>query len=103
MPNQIDLGYLYDSSSGRVRQTEASFAESVDSQAMLTTLDGLLNGQTTDYIKQGLQKVQQGRSSYTFTQGSLRGQIVRQNCGFIYISIWEANLHDFDVNTAQRC
>lgn len=103
VPNQIDLGYLYDSSSGRVRQTEASFAESVDSQAMLTTLDGLLNGQTTDYIKQGLQKVQQGRSSYTFTQGSLRGQIVRQNCGFIYISIWEANLHDFDVNTAQRC
>lgn len=103
VPNQIDLGYLYDSRSGRIRQTEASFAESVDPQMMLMTLDGLLNGQATDDIKQGLQAVQQGRSSYTFTQGSLRGQIVRQNCGFIYISIWEADLHDFDVNSARKC
>lgn len=104
VPNQIDLGYLYDSSSGRVRQTEASFAESVDPQVMVTTLDGLLEGGANDYVKQGLRKVQQGRSnSYTFTQGALRGQIVKQDCGFIYISIWEANLHDFDVSTARRC
>ncbi len=71
---------------------------------MLTTLDGLLQGNAPDELKQGLRRVQERRAnSFTYTQGSLKIQIVRQSCDFIYISIWDADLHDFDVRGARQC
>lgn len=95
VPNKIDLGYLFDRHSGELLQTEVAFAQSVDPQVMQTTLAGMLGG-ASDSAKQGLQQVQQRRAdSVTFTKGSLKGQITRQDCGFIYISIWNEDLHDF--------
>ncbi|SRR5579883_1039039 len=96
VPNQIDLGYLFDRHSGELLQTEVAFAQSIDPQVMQTTLAGMLGGESTESIKQGLQQVQQHHSdSFRFTKGSLKGQIVRQDCGLIYISIWNQDLHDF--------
>ncbi|MBD1881472.1 protein kinase [Coleofasciculus sp. FACHB-T130] len=104
VPNQIDLGYLFDRNSGRLRQTEASFYPTVDPQVVETTLDGLLTGGANNYTKQGLKQVQQRRrSSYTFTQGSLKGMIVRQDCDVIYISIWDADLHEHNPSAARKC
>jgi len=104
VPNQIDLGYLYNPNSGLIRETEAAFAQSVDLQVMLTTLDRMSGGRASEEIKRGLQRVQQRHSDhYSFTKGSLKGMIVRQNCDFIYISIWDADLHDFDVAGSRRC
>jgi len=105
IPNQIDLGYLFDRNSGELRQTEAAFAQSVDPQVMQTTLEGMLGGQATEEIKQGLQQIQQRqKDNVSFTQGSLKGQIVRQECDLIYISIWDANLHDFvSVSQNRKC
>ncbi|MDJ0798922.1 MAG: protein kinase [Calothrix sp. MO_167.B12] len=105
VPNQIDLGYLFDRKTGVLRQTEASFAQSVDPQLMQDTLNGMLAGKATPKIQQGLQKVQQRQSKdFNFSLGDWKGQIIRQNCGFIYISVWDADLHDF-VNpaTARKC
>lgn len=96
--NQADFGYLFDINSGRIRQTEVSFKPSVDLSVMLAALDDLLSGKATDEIKTGLQLIQQRQSNYyrfTNNDGSLKGQIVRQDCGEIYISIWESELHDF--------
>jgi serine/threonine protein kinase, bacterial len=105
VPNQIDLGYLFDRNSKVLRQTEASFAQSVDPQVMQTTLNGMLSGQATKEIKQGLQKVQQGQlDNFSFSKGQLKGQVIRQNCDFIYISVWDADLHDFvNPSTAKQC
>ncbi|MCC5603443.1 serine/threonine-protein kinase [Nostoc favosum] len=105
VPNKIDLGYLFDRNSKVLRQTEVSFAESVDPQVMETTLNGMLGGQATEDIKQGLKQVQQRQSdNFSFNNGSVKGQIIRQQCNFIYISIWDANLHDFvSPSTAKRC
>ncbi|MBW4571935.1 MAG: protein kinase [Tolypothrix carrinoi HA7290-LM1] len=105
VPNQIDLGYLFDRNSGELRQTEAAFAQSVDPQVMQTTLEGMLGGQATEEIKQGLQQIQQRqKDNVSFTQGGLKGQIVRQECDLIYISIWDANLHDFvSVSQNRKC
>ncbi|MBH8553080.1 protein kinase [Nostocaceae cyanobacterium CENA357] len=105
VPNQIDLGYLFDRESGVLRQTEAAFAQTVDSQVMQATLSGILNGQVTPEIQQGLQQIQQRqREDFSFTQGSVKGQIVRQNCDFIYISVWDADLHDFvKPSSAKKC
>ncbi|MEH2237055.1 protein kinase domain-containing protein [Nostoc sp.] len=105
VPDKIDLGYLFDRNSKVLRQTEVSFAQSVDPQVMETTLNGLLGGQATEEIKQGLKQVQQRQSdNFSFKNGSVQGQIIRQECDFIYISIWDADLHDFvSPSTAKRC
>ncbi|WP_193193838.1 serine/threonine-protein kinase [Nostoc sp. MG11] len=105
VPNQIDLGYLFDRNSKVLRQTEAAFAQSVDLQVMQATLNGMLNGQATEEIQQGLQQVQQRQSdNFRFSKGQVKGQIIRQNCDFIYISVWDADLHDFvNPSTAKQC
>ncbi|MDF5731907.1 MAG: protein kinase [Rhizonema sp. PD38] len=96
VPNQIDLGYLFDRNSGTIRQTEVAFAQSVNPQVMQTTVQEMLGGETTEEIQEGLQQVQQRQSdNFSFTKGSLKGQIVRQECDLIYISIWDSDLHDF--------
>ncbi|HEY9800903.1 MAG TPA: protein kinase [Leptolyngbyaceae cyanobacterium] len=105
VPNQVDLGYLFDRNTGALRQTEVAFAQSVDPEVMQTTLNGMLGGQSNAKIRQGLQQIQQRQSdNFTFTVGGVKGQIVRQNCDLIYISVWEADLHDF-VNpaSAKQC
>ena len=100
VPDKIDLGYLFDKKTGTLKQTEAAFASSVEPEVMQTTLNGLLNGEATAEIKQGLQQIQQRQTdNFTFSKGAIKGQIVRQSCDFIYISIWDADLHDF-VNPA---
>ncbi len=79
VPNKIDLGYLFDRNSQMLRQTEVSFAETIDPQVMEATLNGLLNGQATEDIKQGLKQVQQRQSdNFSFKNGSVKGQIIRQ-------------------------
>ncbi|MBN3949484.1 MAG: protein kinase [Nostoc sp. NMS7] len=105
VPDKIDLGYLFDRNSQVLRQTEVSFAQSVDPQIMETTLNGLLDGQATEKIKQGLKQVQQRQSdNFSFKNGSVKGQIIRQECDFIYISIWDVDLHDFvSPSTGKRC
>ncbi|MEH2128015.1 protein kinase domain-containing protein [Nostoc sp.] len=105
VPNKIDLGYLFDRNSKTLRQTEVSFAQSVDPEVMETTLNGMLAGQATEEIKQGLKQVQQRQSdNFSFKNGSVKGQIIRQECDFIYISIWDADLHDFvSPSTAKQC
>ncbi|MCF4966507.1 serine/threonine-protein kinase [Nostoc sp. CMAA1605] len=105
IPNQVDLGYLFDRETGELRQTEVAFAQSVDPQVMQNTLNGMLNGQTTAKIQQGLEKVQQRqKDDFSFSVGAVKGQIIRQNCDLIYISVWDADLHDF-VNpaSAKQC
>lgn len=105
VPNKIDLGYLFDRNSKVLRQTEVAFAQSVDPQVMEATLNGLLSGQATEDIKQGLKQVQQRQSdNFSFKNGSVKGQIIRQQCDFIYISVWDADLHDFvNPSTAKKC
>jgi serine/threonine protein kinase, bacterial len=105
VPNKIDLGYLFDRNSQVLRQTEVSFDQTVDPQVMDATLNGLLSGQATEDIKQGLKQVQQRQAdNFSFQNGSVKGQIIRQECDFIYISIWDADLHDFvNPSTGKKC
>ncbi|AFZ17257.1 serine/threonine-protein kinase [Allocoleopsis franciscana] len=97
VPGQASLGYLYDPSSGRVRQTEVSFSDSVDMKTMSRTLNQLLNGNASADIKQGLEAVYQQKSNrYRFVSGrnnSLKGVIERNEPGRIYVAVWEADLH----------
>ncbi len=97
VPGQVSLGYLYDPSSGRLRETEASFSDSVELTTMSRTLNQMLNGNSSRDIRQGLEAVYQGKSNrYTFVSGrenNLKGVIERNEPGRIYIAVWEADLH----------
>lgn len=97
VPGQASLGYLYDPSSGRVRQTEISFSDSVDLKTMSRTLNQLLNGNASADIRQGLEAVYQEKSKrHRFVSGrnnSLKGVIERNEPGRIYVAVWEADLH----------
>ncbi|AOY82163.2 protein kinase [Moorena producens JHB] len=96
VPNHVDLGYLFDRSSGRLRQTEVTFSQSVDLEIMSQTLNKLLSNNISTDIQQGLKDVYQGESkTYKFSSGnnnSLRGVIQRDDSDRIYIGVWEADL-----------
>ncbi|MBD2743440.1 hypothetical protein H6H02_18080 [Coleofasciculus sp. FACHB-1120] len=94
IPDQVSLGFLFDKTSGRIRQTEASFAQWVNTEIMLVTLDSMLGCKLNDTIKQGLQQVQQRQApKFFFSLESLRGVIERDRRDRVYIGIWEAGLH----------
>lgn len=93
-PNQVTLGYLFDRNSGRLRQTEVSFTQSVDTQVMQETLQQMLEGNASAEINQGLQQVYQRRTNrYSFNTGGLKGVIERNDRDRIYIGVWDADLH----------
>jgi serine/threonine-protein kinase len=94
VPDQVTLAYLYDKSTDRVRQTEASFAQSVDPAVMQAALNGMLNGKLNGKIKQELAAVIDRQSnSYSFSTGNLRGTIERNDRDRIYVAVWEEDLH----------
>lgn len=101
-PNQVSLGYLVDRSSGRLRQTEVSFAQSIDPSVMQATLKGMLGdgfadakgNRTLINVSQGLQRVYERRTNrHSFNVDGLEGVIERNNSDRIYIGVWDADLH----------
>ena len=94
VPDEITLAYQYDQTSGRVRQTEASFAQSVSLKLIQITFNGMLDESAPTVIKNQLAAVQSRQlNRYTFTHGSLEGVIKRNQYDRIYIGIWEEDLH----------
>jgi serine/threonine-protein kinase len=94
VPNQVTLGFLYDNDTGEVRQSEASFSQSIDRSVMKTTLEEMLGGRMDRSIEQGLMDVWKWRSNnYSFTTGDLKGVIERNERDRIYIGVWDADLH----------
>lgn len=94
IPNEITLGYVYDRASGRVVQTEASFAQSAYVGQMKSTLNGMTSIASTQVLD-GLQRVYDRQANrYSFTKGNLKGVIERNAQDRIYIGVWDASLHD---------
>jgi len=96
IPGQVDLGYLFDRTDGRLRQTEVTFSPTVPRETMSQTLDKMLSGNTSPDIQQALNDIY-GRKSdrYNFAIGrnnSLEGVIQRNDRDRIYIAVWEADL-----------
>lgn len=93
-PNQVSLGYIVDERSGRLRQTEVSFAQSNDLGVMQATLKQMLGNRALINASQGLQRVYDRRANqYSFSVGGLQGVIERNDSDRIYIGVWEADLH----------
>ena len=94
VPNQVDLGYLLDTNSEKIRQTEVSFAQSVDLKVMQATLADLLEGNVPSFIQEDLEQIYQRQKDLRFfSVGNLKGMIRRNKSDRIYIGIWEADFH----------
>jgi serine/threonine-protein kinase len=94
VPNQVTLGYIFDRDTGRLRQSEAAFAQSVPLNIMQTTLNSILNGQATTDILAGLGDVRsRSQNRYAFYQNNLEGVIERNSSDRIYIGVWDEDLH----------
>lgn len=94
VPDRVTLGYIYDKNSGRVRQTEVSFARSIDPLVMRVTLNGMTGSRMSESIEQGLLQVRnQERDRYSFQAGKLEGVIERKEGNRIYIGVWDEDLH----------
>ena len=94
VPDQVSLGYIYDKQSDRLRQTEATFVQSVDALTMRVTLNGMLSNQLTEEIEEGLAAVRDRQSNqYNFRAGSLQGVIQRNEQDRVYMAVWEEELH----------
>ncbi|MDX2211916.1 MAG: protein kinase [Oculatellaceae cyanobacterium bins.114] len=95
IPNKVTLAYIYDRDTNQVRQSEASFAQSIDLLTLRVTLNGMVGGQLTEEMEHQLKQVQQRQSnSYTFEIDGLEGIIERHSDhDRIYMAVWDADLH----------
>lgn len=103
IPHQVSLGFLFDRQSLLLQQTEASFAQTVNTEIILGTLNSMLGCQLNEEITSGFQQVWQGQvRRYRFALGHLKGAIeweIRstssgaQQAQRVYIGIWQAGLH----------
>ena len=90
----IDLGYLFDLDTDKLRQTEVAIAPSIGLKTINDILDSLLLGEITPSISQGLEKVYRREANeYSFRLGDLEGSIEREADNHIYLGIWEADFH----------
>lgn len=90
----IDLGYLFDLDTDKLRQTEVAIAPSIGLKTIDDILDSLLLGEITFPISQGLEKVYRREvNEYSFRLGNLEGSIEREADNHIYLGVWEADFH----------
>ncbi|AFZ35600.1 serine/threonine protein kinase [Stanieria cyanosphaera PCC 7437] len=94
MSDGVDLGYLFDTQTKKLRQTEIAFPASTDLESLQQVLSGFLGGNTPDQINQGLKQVYfRKMDQHLFTVGNLKGIIQRNQQKRIYIGVWEADFH----------
>jgi serine/threonine-protein kinase len=94
IPNQVDLGYLIENNTGKLRQTEVSFSTSLDLPTMQNTLAGLLGGDAPPVVAEALRQVYQGETNLrSFNTGNFKGMIERQEPDRIYIGVWDPDFH----------
>ncbi len=91
---KLDLGYIFDRDTQNLRQTEASFASSVELSIIESKLETMLKGNLTPVIRQGLEEVYRKETDLrSFTIEDWKGIIQRNDQGRIYIGVWEQDLH----------
>ena len=92
--DSIDLGYLFDTKTNKLRQTEIAVPASTSLETLQDVLDGFLKNKTSETASQGLENIYlRQQQSQTFNVGNLEGIIQRNEQDRIYIGVWEADFH----------
>ena len=94
IPSKIDLGYLLDVETNLVRQTEVSFAKSVDLLTIQQAAQRLLADNYSTDIESHLNQIYLNNSDrYQFEIDNLEGVIKRDPKDRIYLGIWDSTFH----------
>lgn len=94
LSNQADIGYLFDTKTKRLRQTEISFAPSVNLETMQNALNNMLSGNSSFLAREGLEQIYHRHINVQkFRVVNLEGIIQRNDKDRIYIGIWETSFH----------
>jgi len=90
---KLDLEFIFDRDTGKLRQTEASFASSVELTLIEGKLQQMLQGQITPEIREALAQVyRQETDLRSFAIADWEGMIQRQQGNRIVIRVWEKEL-----------
>ena len=90
----IDLGYLLDLNTDKIRQTEVAIAPTVDLGTTEEILDSLLQGKITPAIAKELRDIYRRQSNeYSFRLENIEGSIQRESDDHIYLGVWDADFH----------
>jgi serine/threonine-protein kinase len=94
VPGKLDLGFVFDRDTEKLRQIEASFLTSVNLGVMESKLSQILQGQMTPEIQEALAQVyRQETDLRSFTIADWEGMVQRQRGNRIYIRVWEKDLN----------
>ena len=92
--DRIDLGYLLDVETDIVRQTEVTFAQSVDLLTIQQATQRLLADNYSADIERHLNQIYLNNSDrYEFEIDNLEGAIERNSSNQIYLAIWDSTFH----------
>lgn len=92
--DSIDLGYLFDLNTDRLRQTEVAIAPSVGLETIEDILSNLLEDNTDSEINRELARIYNRQiDEYAFKVGNLEGSIEREADDHIYLGVWEEDFH----------
>ncbi len=85
---EISLKYLFDPTTGQLRQTQITFKQSVSLAKIQATLDRLFGGKAPEYAQEGLRAVyQRGKDRQWIAEEKLKGLIKRNQSDRIYLEI----------------
>lgn len=94
VPDRVDLGYLVSKATGELLQTEIAFAQSVSLETVQNTLRRLVRGKLPASVQERLRQVYHRQiNQHTFALENWEGDIHRDDEGWIYIGIWDADFH----------
>ena len=94
IPSKINLGYLLDVETNIVRQTEVSFAKSVDLLTIQQAAQRLLADRYSADLEDRLNQIYLNNSDrYQFEIDNLEGTIERDPKDRIYLGIWDSTFH----------
>ena len=90
----IDLGYIFDIRTNKLRQVEIAVPPSTNLSAIRAALSAFLAAPLTAEIEQGLYAVyHRQKSTHNFATGDLEGIIQRNQKDRIYVAVWSADFH----------
>ena len=91
----FDIGYIFDSQTNILRQTEIAVPPTTDFSTLKTALASFLAPESLSVeIQQGLLAVyQRQQKTHRFTVGNLEGIVQRNDEDRIYLAVWSADFH----------
>ena len=94
VPSRVDLGYLTDTETKLIRQSEMTFAPTVDLLTIQQSAQQLLEANYSATVAEHIEQIYFERSDrQQFQVGNLAGIVQRNPQNHIYLAIWDRQFH----------